>query len=214
MIINHFVLGSYETNSYILRESESSRDCLIVDTGLESRGLIDFIAEHKLNPAALVLTHGHADHISGLVDLRENFPEIKVYIHKLDADMLRKPMANLSILAGALLKVGPADVLVDEPFRIEHAGIKLEVIHTPGHTAGGMCLYAREDSILFSGDTLFAESVGRSDFPGGSATQLTESIRQKLFSLADETVVYPGHGPKTTMDMEKKHNPFLSPPSQ
>ena len=209
MVINHFVLGSYETNSYILRESESSRDCLIVDTGLESRGLIDFIAEHKLNPSALVLTHGHADHISGLVDLRENFPEIKVYIHKLDADMLRKPMANLSILAGAFLKVAPADVLVDEPFTIEHAGIKLEVIHTPGHTGGGICLYAREDSILFSGDTLFAESVGRTDLPGGSMEQLIKGIKEKLCVLPDETMVLPGHGPSTTIEEEKKHNQYL-----
>lgn len=209
MIINHFVLGSYETNSYVLRASESVKDCVIIDTGLECHALIDFLAEHKLNPLALVLTHGHADHITGIVDLRENFPQMKVYIHKLDAHMLTKPLANLSILAGVSFKTKPADNLIEEPYAIDQASIKLEVIHTPGHTPGGICLYARDEGLLFSGDTLFAGSVGRTDFPGGNMEQLIRGIKGKLCTLPEETVVLPGHGPSTTIKEEKASNQYL-----
>ncbi len=168
MIINQLVLGSYQTNCYVLRASESAKDCLIVDTGLEADELIDFLREHNLNPLGVILTHGHADHITGLPLLRENYPAIKVYIHKLNAAMLTGPLKNLSILTGSFFKTAPADVILEDGDIVELAGIKLKVIHTPGHTKGGISLYCQQDSVLFSGDTLFADSVGRTDFPGGS----------------------------------------------
>jgi glyoxylase-like metal-dependent hydrolase (beta-lactamase superfamily II) len=202
-------LGSFETNCYILRETEAAKDCLIVDTGLEADGLVDFLARHKLNPVAVVLTHGHIDHVTGTVALRQNFSEIKVYIHKLDAEMLTGTKDNLSALAGQTFSTEPADVFVEEGDKIELANIKLEVLHTPGHTPGGISLYSKEDNLVFVGDTLFAGSVGRTDFPGASFARLVKSIKEKLFTLLDETVCYPGHGPQTTIAQEKKHNPFL-----
>lgn len=209
MKIDNLILGAYETNCYIVRNSEASKDCIIIDTGLEADKLIDFLAEHKLNPLAVVLTHGHADHIMGIPVLRKSYRDIKVYIHKLDAPMLTKASSNLSMLAGKVFKTEPADILIEEPNVIDEADIKLEVLHTPGHTQGGICLYARENSIIFVGDTLFADSIGRTDFPGGDMTQLLTAIKEKLLTLPEETVVYTGHGPSTTIANEKAYNQYL-----
>ena len=209
MKIDRLILGAFETNCYILRKSETAKDCLIVDTGLEGGALVGFLQERHLEPAAIVLTHGHADHVTGVVQLRRNFPEIKVYIHTRDAGMLTGAQDNLSELAGVRFRTEPADFLIEEGEIIEQAGIKLEVLYTPGHTPGGISLYSPNEGIVFVGDTLFAESVGRTDFPGASFEQLVKGIRQKLFVLADQTVVYPGHGPTTTIAHEKAYNPFL-----
>ena len=209
MKIDTFILGAYETNCYILRESETAKDCLIIDVGLEPGRLIDFSRRNKLNPVAIVLTHGHIDHIAGVAALRTEFPDIKVYIHKLDADMLTEARSNLSAMMGAAFSTEPADLFIEEKSVIENAGIKLEVLHTPGHTPGGICLYSKHEGIVFTDDALFANSVGRTDFPAGSMAQLVKSIRKKLFTLPDDTIVYPGHGPTTTIAQEKAHNPFL-----
>jgi glyoxylase-like metal-dependent hydrolase (beta-lactamase superfamily II) len=209
MKIDHLILGAFETNCYILRENDTGTDCLIVDTGLEAGELVEFLQEHSLNPIAVVLTHGHADHITGVNVLRESFPVIKVYIHKLDAAMLAGGMDNLSDLAGVRVKTKPADVLLEEGDIIELAGIRLEVLHTPGHTPGGISLCARDEGIVFVGDTLFADSVGRTDFPGASDSTLINCIREKLLKLPEDTKVLPGHGPTTTIGREKRHNPFL-----
>jgi len=209
MKIDRLILGAYETNCYILRVREAAKNCLIVDTGLEAGGLIDFLQEHKLNPASVVFTHGHADHITGVALLRDSFPDIKVYIHKLDAEMLTGAQSNLSALSGKPFKTEPADFILEEGSYIEQAGISLRVLHTPGHTPGGICLYSKDEGIVFAGDTLFAGSVGRTDFPGASFAQLLAGIKEKLLTLPDETLVYPGHGPITTIAEEKAHNPFL-----
>ncbi|MHC4570833.1 MAG: MBL fold metallo-hydrolase [Planctomycetota bacterium] len=209
MKIDRLILGAYQTNCYILRSSVADKDCLIIDTGLEAGELVDFLQRHELNPVAVVLTHGHADHITGLVALRDKFPNTKVYIHKLDAEMLTSAKDNLSALAGVLFMSEPADFLIEEGNVIEEANIKLQVLHTPGHTQGGICLYSKDEGIVFSGDTLFADSVGRTDFPGGDIKQLTTGIKEKLCVLPDETVVYPGHGPVTTIAQEKASNPYL-----
>ncbi len=209
MKIDCLILGAFQTNCYILRDSATAADCLVIDPGLESGQLIDFLSRHKLNPVAAVLTHGHADHIAGVVLLRESFPQIKVYVHKHDGLMLIKPTHNLSAFAGAMIKVGQADLLLQDGDIIQQAGLKLQVLHTPGHTPGGICLYCQDEGIVFTDDTLFADSVGRTDFPGGSMSQLMESIKEKLLILPDETEVCPGHGPTTTIGREKAHNPFL-----
>ena len=210
MKIESLILGDYQTNCYILRSEPATKQCLIIDTGLEAEVLIDFLQGDKLNPAVVVLTHGHADHISGITLLRKNYPEIKVYIHKLDAEMLTDARSNLSALAGkAFDDAKPADVLLEEAEVIELAGITLGVLHTPGHTPGGICLYSKENNIVFVGDTLFAQSVGRTDFPGGSMPQLIAGIKEKLCTLPDDTIVYPGHGPQTTIGLEKSSNPYL-----
>jgi len=209
MKIDRLILGAYETNCYVLRNGEDAADCLIVDPGLDAEILIDFLKENKLNPAAVVLTHGHSDHIAGLALLREQFAGIKVFIHEMDAPMLTDPRANLSLLSGMRFHTKPEDVVLQENDTIEQAGVKLVVIHTPGHTPGGISLYSQEDGVAFVGDTLFAGSIGRTDFPGGNTSQLLASVREKLFTLPEETKAYPGHGPATTIAEEKAHNPFF-----
>ncbi len=209
MKIDSLTLGAYETNCYILRKDSSAKDCLIIDTGLNARELINFLEQNELDPVAAVLTHGHIDHIAGLVELRRRHTAMKVYIHKLDAEMLSGAASNLSEWSGETFSTGPADFFMKEGDVIELAGVRLEVLHTPGHTPGGVCLYSRDERIAFVGDTLFAGSVGRTDFPGGSMERLVRSIKEKLLALPGETVVYPGHGPQTTISQEKENNPFL-----
>lgn len=209
MKIDHLILGAYETNSYVLRQNDASKDCLIIDTGLDAVRLINFLTERQLNPLAVVFTHGHVDHIGGATALRRSFPEMRVYIHKFDAEMLSEPQANLSGMSGMPFRTEPEDVSLTEQDVVEEASIQLLVLHIPGHTPGGICLYSNEEGVAFVGDTLFADSVGRTDFPGGSMPQLISSIKEKLFTLPDETDVYPGHGPATTIGHEKTHNPFV-----
>ena len=188
---------------------DGAEDCLIVDPGLGSEELIAFLSERKITPVGVVLTHGHIDHIAGIGALRENYSDIKVLIHALDAEKLLDPSANLSELMGHAFTADPADVLLEDGVWIEHAGVKLQVLHVPGHSPGGICLYSSEAGVVFTDDTLFAESIGRTDLPGGSMPQLLGCIKEKLWPLADETVVYPGHGPETTIAREKAQNPFL-----
>lgn len=209
MKIDTLILGDYQTNCYILRTNPAAGNCLIIDAGFDGAELADFLAENKLAPAALIITHGHADHIAAVPLLRKNYPEMKVYIHNLDARMLAETDTNLSVLAAAPLTVEPADTTVCDGDYIEQAGIKLLVLHTPGHTPGGISLYSQRENLIFTGDTLFADSVGRTDLPNGDTQELINSIKQKLMPLPEETVVYPGHGPETTIGQEKLHNPFL-----
>ena len=209
MKIDYLILGGYQTNCYVLRNNNSAKDCLIIDPGLEAAELIEFLDEQKLNPVAVILTHGHIDHIAGLAELRNRFPEIKVYIHNLDAEMLTDPNINLSAMSGMAFVTDSQDVSLKNRDVIDLAGMNLRVLHTPGHTPGGISLYSKEAGVVFVGDTLFADSIGRTDFPGGSMSQLLASVREKLFTLPSETEVYPGHGPATTIAAEKAHNPFF-----
>ena len=213
MKIERFILGSYQTNSYLLKVDRESEDCLIIDAGLEPRPLTDYLAQNRLNPLAILLTHGHADHIAGINTLRQNFDKIKVAVHKADAKMLTTPEENLSFLAGVSVTAGSPDIILEDETIIEFADIKLKVLHTPGHTPGGICLHCRQENLVFTGDTLFAESVGRTDLAGGNPEtahqQLITSIKEKLLPLPEETTAYPGHGSQTTIAREKKYNPFL-----
>jgi len=209
MKIDSLVLGIYQTNCYILHNGEANENCLIIDTGLEADELVCFLRQHKLNPVIIILTHGHIDHIRGIIALREHYPSVKVYIHKLDSKMLKDAKSNLSALSDEPFSTNPADLILEEGNMIEQAGMKLQVLHTPGHTKGGISLYSKNEAVVFVGDTLFSNSIGRTDFPDGSMTQLVRSIKEKLFILPNETVVYPGHGPATTIGYEKENNPFL-----
>jgi len=213
MQIDRLVLGSYENNSYIVRRDEETEDCIIIDTGLTAKPLIAFLKKKNLNPHALILTHGHADHIAGATLLRKNFDKIKICIHKADLHMLGDAASNLSSSAGVKIITAPADVLFDKEEQIEFANLSFRLIHTPGHTPGSICLYKSDEKILFSGDTLFAGSIGRIDFSGYDVQkcleQLVNNIKSKLLVLPDDTTILPGHGEETTIKQEKLHNPYL-----
>ena len=209
MKIQTFVLGDYQTNSYCLMQTESAKDCLIIDTGLQSQPLINFLKENELNPVAAVFTHGHIDHIDGLALLRESWPDIKVAIHKDDAGMFDDDKQNLSAFSGMPFRADPAEIIIEAGWPLSFAGLEFNVLHTPGHTPGGISLYSQQEGVVFVGDALFAGSIGRTDFPGGDFNQLIASIKTKLLTLPEDTKIYPGHGPATTIATEKRTNPFL-----
>jgi len=208
MIIDTVVLGAFQTNSYIVRAEQTDSHCIVIDAGLSPEPLIDFLEDRSLTPEAVLLTHGHVDHIGGIPDVQAAWPEVKIYIHTQDAALLADPLANLSIMMGPSITLAPPEHLLDHNQCLDISGVCLRVLHSPGHTPGGVSIYAGDAKVLFSGDALFLESVGRTDFPGGNMSQLIQSIKDHLFVLPDETTVYPGHGPQTTIGHEKQFNPY------
>jgi hydroxyacylglutathione hydrolase len=211
MIIDTIVLGDFQTNCFCVRQSQAASDCLIIDPGMGAEVLVQMLKKNDYTPVDILLTHGHADHIGGVEAIRQHWPEVRVAIHTEDATMLTSPAENLSLMGGVMVQTRPAEVLLDsENAYYQAAGLRFKVLHTPGHTPGGICLYASDEAILFAGDTLFAGSIGRSDFPGGSHALLVEMVRQKLLILPAQTTVYTGHGPATTIGNEKASNPFLT----
>ncbi len=206
MILETIPVGSLEVNCYILASGPGSQ-AIIIDPGAEAQKIKQALNKHKLKAAFIINTHGHFDHIG----CDDKF-DVPVYIHQKDAELLNDPKQNLSAFFIAAYAVKSKIIPLEEKQVIELEKIRLEVIHTPGHTPGGICLLLDkpESGILFSGDTLFCQGVGRTDYAGASETVLLKSIREKLFILPDDTIIYPGHGPASTIGREKKENPFLS----
>lgn len=204
--IKSVVVGPVDVNCYILKDKATGKGA-VIDPGGHVERIMSLINDMKADIAEIIITHGHFDHIGALDELR-NAVGCGASIHELDAEMLLKSRKNLSIFMGTDAIFRPAERLLKDGDVIRFGESFLKVIHTPGHTAGGICLYDG-DKVLFSGDTLFAGSVGRSDFPGGDHYQLIESVVKALAEVKDETVVYPGHGPETGMGYERKTNPFL-----
>jgi len=200
----------FDENSY-LAYLEGRQDCVIFDPGMEPEKIIAEINERQLTPAAILCTHGHSDHIAGNEAMKERWPDCPLIIGEGDADKLTDPVGNLSAGFGIELISPPADRTVAEGEVLELAGFKFEVLETPGHSNGHVVFVARGLSPLqvFDGDVLFAGSVGRTDFPGCSFEVLKQSIHDKLFPLANDTIVLPGHGPSTTIGREKASNPFV-----
>lgn len=194
----------YGTNCYLVRGEHP--EAVVIDPGGDIALILALIESEGLQVSAIVNTHGHADHIGANADLAERFG-CPIMVHEADARLLTDPVANLSAFLGESVLSPAADRLLRHGDRIEIGPVALHVIHTPGHTPGGICLHT--DGHLFAGDTLFAGSIGRTDFPGGSMDQLTSGIREKLLVLPDDTIVYPGHGPTTTIGAEKAENPYL-----
>jgi glyoxylase-like metal-dependent hydrolase (beta-lactamase superfamily II) len=200
----------FEENTYVVW-LPGSAEALVIDPGLEPEKILDVLRREGLKPAALLNTHGHADHIAGNAALKEAFPDAPLIIGRDETPLLSDPQANLSAPFGLPLVSPPADRTVAEGDAIEVAGIPLEVYAIPGHSPGHVVFVHRGTPCqVFGGDVLFRGSIGRSDFPGGDHHQLLDGIRRKLFTLPPDTVVYPGHGPTTTVGEEQATNPFLA----
>jgi glyoxylase-like metal-dependent hydrolase (beta-lactamase superfamily II) len=200
------VLGIIETNTYILANKQT-KEALLIDPADGADRIMDFLAEKDYHPAAIYLTHGHDDHFGAVNELKREFG-LLTYIMKEEEEFVQSVNFNLSGLFGHPRVTEPEMFFVDGQ-KVRVLGTEMTAILTPGHTPGGACYYFPEEKLLFSGDTLFCESVGRSDFPGGNGEQLIRSVREKLMPLPDDVKVYPGHGPDTTIGYERRHNPYV-----
>lgn len=206
MKIENYVIGMIGTNCYLV-SNEETKECFLVDAADVSQKLVSHIREQGLQLKAILLTHGHFDHIMGIDGLVKEF-HVPVYAHQEESVLLNDASVNASAMYGCSCTFPNAVYLHDGQI-LDLARITLKVIYTPGHTIGGCCYYWEEGHVLFSGDTLFHASIGRTDLPTGSEGQLVRSIRGKLFKLPDETRVCPGHMEETTIGYEKRYNPYV-----
>lgn len=204
--IGRLTLGVCQTNCYFLYR-EGSNECVFVDPADQGATIYARLKENGFDVKGIILTHGHFDHIWGAQELRAK-SGAKIYAWEEEEDLCSDSILNESDWAGRACTIKPNEYLRDGA-ELEIAGITLKLIGTPGHTKGSCCFYIEEAGILISGDTLFAESVGRTDFHTGSMSALIHSVQDKLFVLPDDTRVYPGHGPQTTIGHEKQYNSFL-----
>ena len=206
MYFRQITSGSLDEHIYILG-ADGTNDVVVIDPG-EAKPALDALQKDGLNCVAVLLTHGHFDHIGGVRALKDAY-NAPIYIHEADANMLKSNRMSLAVLTGSLVKPVEPDVLLHGGETLALAGLTLDVIHTPGHTKGGVCYALKSDRKLFVGDTLFLEGSGRTDFPGGSEKELYHSIADKLFSLEGDFDVYCGHEEETTLEHERKNNPFV-----
>lgn len=194
------------TNCYLLG-CKKTNQAIIIDPGYDSKRIIKEITKLNLIPQSIILTHAHGDHIGAVPDLVKRY-NIPVYIHPHDQDLLSDSMLNLTaILLSKGVLITSSRKLKDQD-KIKAGTLEIEVIHTPGHTRGGISLKCQ--NVIFSGDTLFQGSIGRTDLPGGSHQQLLTSIKDRLLVFPDDTIIYPGHGPTTNLGQERENNPFLT----
>lgn len=198
-------LGSLQANCYILYDHEGG-EAVVIDPGFDGKKVMDILKEKKLNCKYVILTHGHGDHIGGVPELMHGI-ETELVIHEADLDMLHDREKSFTKAIGYPDVQTEASILVKDGDTLEVGHETLKVLHTPGHTKGGISILA--GNRLFVGDTLFNGSIGRTDFPGGSFDEIKESIQRKLFILDEDTIVYPGHGSPTTIRKEKQTNPFV-----
>lgn len=214
LLLGKVVSAPFDENTYVAHLTGRG-DCLVVDPGFDPEAIFAYLDEHSLVPAAILCTHGHSDHIVGNAPLKQRWPDVPLVIGRGDAPKLIDPWGNLSAAFGASLISPAADRTVDEPDRFEAAGITLDVLATPGHSSGHVVFLCRQFTPwhVFGGDVLFRGSIGRTDFPDGDFDALRVSIHDKLFTLPDDTIILPGHGPATTVGREKRANPFVGPPA-
>ena len=199
------VVGPIQTNCYFLYR-EDTKECLIIDPGYEADKIEAYVQKKQLHVAGILLTHGHFDHITAADEVRKKF-QTKIYASGKEKELMADPRMNVSVMMGDSVSL-KADVWLEDGQELEMLGETMRCILTPGHTGGGMCFYFPKACMLFSGDTLFQESVGITDFPTGSSRELIRSVREKLLVLPEAVRVYPGHGLMTTIRDEQMFNPY------
>ena len=205
LIVQKDILGPVFTNVYYGMNADT-RELFIVDPAAAADRIAQQIARMEGKPVAILLTHGHFDHILAAEEIRRQY-EIPIYACRQEEEMLREPSVNMTDRFSKTVSLS-ADRWLSDLEVFECAGFSVQMLHTPGHTVGSCCYYLKDEKVLFSGDTLFCGSVGRTDFPGGSMSQMRNSLHRLLDTLPGETEVYPGHDSQTTIDTEKRYNPF------
>ena len=207
MRINRLVVGPVSTNCYIV-SNEETKETFIIDPGEEAERIEQKLQEEQLNLKAILLTHGHFDHMMAVNELLEKH-QVEVYIGENEEELLGDPYQNCS---GSMMNrpyITKANKTLKDNDVLELAGMTIKVLYTPGHTSGGVCYYLEAENVLFSGDTVFCQSVGRSDLPTGNGRVLQESIRKKIVPLPEDMQIFPGHGDSTILSYEKKYNPYF-----
>ena len=204
--VNSMMLGVVGTNCYIV-SNDDTKETVVIDPGDEAGKVNDFLKKNELTPKAVLLTHGHFDHIMGVDGVRDAW-QVPVYVSEPEKVLMEDPSLNGCGMIGRSVSVR-ADKFLKDKEEVTFGGMLFEVIYTPGHTGGGACYYMPQTKLLFSGDTLFQGSVGRTDLPTGSMSTLVRSIKERLVNLPEDTKVLPGHGPSSTIGEEKKYNPYL-----
>jgi hydroxyacylglutathione hydrolase len=207
MIQQGLAVGLLEVNCYILGDEET-KEAVVIDPGGDEAAILDVLNHHKLKLKLIIDTHGHFDHVDANQPLKDA-TGAKIAIHAADAQMLAKPSSEAMFFTGNRLRLSQADILLQENDILTFGAYRLKVLHTPGHTPGGISLLLEGHPYVYVGDTLFAGSIGRTDFPGGDYDALINGVRTKIFPLGDNYTVYPGHGPVTTVAQERKYNPFF-----
>lgn len=201
-------LGPFAVNCYLFWD-EKSYDGVIIDPGTDPERIFEEVSRAGFAPRAILLTHGHGDHIAAVRNIKEKY-NIPLYAGEGEEDLLANPSANVSALFGQPITSPPPDFVVKDEEIVNFGTVCLKVLATPGHSPGGVCYLDESEGLLFCGDTLFYGSIGRTDLPGSSYEQLMESIEKKIMKLPDSIVCYPGHGPQTTVGAERTNNPFLT----
>lgn len=200
-------MGPFETNCYLVRLDDG--ECWIVDASFDPQPLIARLKKEGLIPKAIILTHAHVDHIAGLHEVKAAFPEALILLHESEREFLRNPMLNLSAMMGQPVVAPEADRVLRDGDTLKLGESSWRILHTPGHSPGGITLVNDDAGVALVGDTLFAGSIGRHDFPTSDGEMLFRSIREQLYTLPDEMRIFPGHGPTTTIGREKHSNPFV-----
>jgi hydroxyacylglutathione hydrolase len=207
MIQKGLTVGLLEVNCYILGD-EVTKEAVVIDPGGDEDEILEVLKYNNFQLKLIIDTHGHFDHVDANQPLKDA-TGAKIAVHEADAQMLDKPSAEAMFYTGNRLRTSQADILLKENDVLTFGQYRLKVLHTPGHTPGGISLVLEDHPYVYVGDLLFAGSIGRTDFPGGSYDALITAVKTKIFPLGDNYTVYPGHGPVTTIAQERKYNPFF-----